>query len=536
MTAEKTVGRGDHSGKTIMLSFHGVMVAAGVAAAILSSGAALADSRIFTVKASEPGVTIDQAFRNGKELAVVGRGDGNTLFRIDEPSTIVACANRFDFVTSTGEKVNLAADMCVLNWEVTVDVAAAPAPPAPVAETPSPPADPAALPPATSAEAPDLPAIPPAPAVPEAPDTDTPPAATATPTTPGAFTQVVTVAADDPAVTITGLSLDGAPVAITGRGEGTVEFELAGSEQGIVCQRDLGLTLSDGRQLTQAVNLCLNDWQVKVAVAGAAPGSTLPVPPPPPGAPGTGVTALPAPPAEGMAWTFAAGEIAGTLVYGVPETDATAFVATCNRGSDRITVTLYDATAPGLQPGAAVPVTFTAGGFTKAYQGKMTAVSEESGVSNPEVVISAGDPLWSALIREANLGIAAGPAYSATLSLKGSAAPARQLLATCLNAPAPPPAAPPVVAAPGGGLGEGAGGPGITARYACEIGPGFQVRYLGNKGIAVLNEPGVPPLTLNWMPEGMLGRYVAGEARLVLREDHVRWSRFGERPRTCFPR
>ena len=126
-----------------------------------------------------------------------------------------------------------------------------------------------------------------------------------------------------------------------------------------------------------------------------------------------------------------------------PETDATAFVATCNRGSDRITVTLYDATAPGLQPGAAVPVTFTAGGFTKAYQGKMTAVSQESGVANPEVVISAGDPLWSALIRETNLGIAAGPAYSATLSLKGSAAPARQLLATCLNAPAPPPAAPP---------------------------------------------------------------------------------------------
>jgi hypothetical protein len=519
-----------------MLRFHGVVVAAGVAAAMLSGASALADSRIFTVKASEPGVTIEQAFRNGKELAVVGRGDGNTLFRVDEPSTIVACANRFDFVTSTGEKVNLAADMCVLNWEVTVDVAAAPAP---AAETPAAAAgteEPAAPeePPATAAEAPDLPAIPPPPAVPESADADAPPAAT---TTPGAFTQVVTVAADDPSVTITGLSLDGAPVRITGRVEGNVQFEIAGSEQGIVCQRDLGLTLSDGRQVTQAVNLCLNDWQVEVAVAGAAPGATLTAPPPPPpGAPGTGVTALPAPTAEGMAWTFAAGEIAGTLVYGIPETDATAFVATCNRGSDRITVTLYDATAPGLQPGAAVPVTFIAGGFTKAYQGTMTAVSEESGVSNPEVVISAGDPLWSALIHESNLGIAAGPAYSATLSLKGSAAPARQLLATCLNAPAPPPAAAPVVVAPGGGLGGNPGGPGITALYGCEIGPGFRVTYFGNRGIAVLDEQGAPPLTLQWAPEGALGRYIAGEARLVLREDHVRWSRFGERARTCFPR
>ena len=258
--------------------------------------------------------------------------------------------------------------------------------------------------------------------------------------------------ADDPSVTITGLALDGVPVAITGRGEGNVQFEIKGSEQGIVCQRDLGLTLSDGRQVTQPVNLCLNDWQVKVVVAGAAPGGSLPAPPPPPAAPGTGVTALPVPVAEGMVWSFAAGEIAGTLVYGVPETDATALVATCNRGSDRITVTLYNATVPGLQPGAPVPVNFFAGGFTKAYQGKMTAVSEESGVAHPEVVISAGDPLWSALIRETNLGISAGPAYSATLSLKGSAAPARQLLATCLNAPAPPPAArPPVAVAPGGG-------------------------------------------------------------------------------------
>jgi hypothetical protein len=324
-------------------------------------------------------------------------------------------------------------------------------------------------------------------------------------------------------VTITGLSLDGSPVNITGRGQGNVQFVLKGSEQGIVCQRNLGVTLSDGRQVTRPVNLCLNDWQVEVAVADAAPA--------PPG--GGTVTALPAPNLD-MAWTFMAGEIAGTLVFGVPQTDATALVATCNRSSDRITVTLYDATAPGLQPGAPVPVTFTAGGFTKAYQGQMTAVMEESGASHPEVVISAGDPLWSAVIREANLGVAAGPAYTATLSLKGSAAPTRQLLATCLNAPAQA-EPPPVATAPQGGGGGGGGG-GITARYACEIGPGFRVTFFGNKGTALVVEPGTPPLTLAWMPEGQLGRYVAGDARLVLREDHVRWSRFGERPRTCFPR
>ena len=45
----------------IMPGFHGVVVASGVIAAALSVTSALADSRIFTVKASEPGVTIEQA-------------------------------------------------------------------------------------------------------------------------------------------------------------------------------------------------------------------------------------------------------------------------------------------------------------------------------------------------------------------------------------------------------------------------------------------------------------------------------------------
>jgi hypothetical protein len=176
-----------------------------------------------------------------------------------------------------------------------------------------------------------------------------------------------------------------------------------------------------------------------------------------------------------------------------------------------------------------VPVTFFAGGFTKTYQGTMTPVDEMSGASHPEVVISAGDPLWSALIKEANLGISAGPAYTVSLSLKGSATPTRQFLAACLNQPGPTP--PPAVASGGGG---GAGG--ITARYRCDNGGGFTVTYYGGQQTAVLSEQGAPPLTLRWSPDGRRGRYAAGEARLVIRDEDVRWSRFGEQPRTCIPR
>ncbi len=333
------------------------------------------------------------------------------------------------------------------------------------------------------------------------------------------FKQMVTVSLDEPGPSITALTLDGKPVTISGHIGAGVQFEIEGSEQGIVCAHQLGLTLSDGRQVTRDVNLCLNDWQVTVSLADGNPGAP---------APGGAAPAPPATPEAPRVWSFAGGEIAATLVYGMPETDDSAFTATCNRGSERITVTLYNATAPGLEPGTAVPVSFTAGGFSKSFEGRMGPVDQMSGASHPEVVISAGDPLWPALIRELDLVVVAGPAYTATLSLKGSAGPARELLAACMKAAPPAPAPPPQAGPPSGG--------GITARYACEVGQGFRITFHGNRGTAVLTEQGAPPLTLQWIPDGPLGRYVAGEARLTLREDHVRWSRYGERPRTCFPR
>ena len=89
MTAEETVGRGDRSGKTMMLRFHGVMVAAGIVAAMLSGGAALADARIFTVKASEPGVTEDIG---GGGASTTGGGVGTGAGLLAQPATPNAMA------------------------------------------------------------------------------------------------------------------------------------------------------------------------------------------------------------------------------------------------------------------------------------------------------------------------------------------------------------------------------------------------------------------------------------------------------------
>ena len=109
-------------------------------------------------------------------------------------------------------------------------------------------------------------------------------------------------------------------------------------------------------------------------------------------------------------------------------------------------------------------MTFFAGGFTKTYQGKMSPATAGGDPTRPEVFVSPGDPLWAAIIKEANLGITAGSAYSTSLSLKGSATAARQFLAACQNQK--PPAAPPPTASGPGAPPNGAPAGGITARTA----------------------------------------------------------------------
>ena len=177
-----------------------------VAASAGLASPALADSRIFTARASEDGVTIEKAVRNGKTLPIVGRGEGTTLFRIDSPSTPVGCANRIAFFTSTGEQIDQVTDMCALNWSVTVQVGE------PAKDQPAQPAE-------TVGKDDSLP---PVPDVPDAPAAASEPA-------PGLLSQTVTVSIDDPAATILTVALDGEPVKIASRQGRSVVFEIEGT-------------------------------------------------------------------------------------------------------------------------------------------------------------------------------------------------------------------------------------------------------------------------------------------------------------------
>ena len=517
------------------------------AMAVQATGAA-ADSRIFSVKSDTAGVTIDQAFRGDEALSVVGRGDEATLFRIDNrPATPVPCVNRLTFVTSTGERIEQAPDLCSLNWELTLDVAA----------------------PDDSSAAAASPAPPPAPAAAPAP---------------GGYSETVTIRADDPAAVIAAVSLDHQPVGLKGPAGNPVQIEVQGAaDEGIVCERDLEIALSDGRRFARQANICLDGWSVVVAL-GEGPGAMPAAPPvtkppanPPPRVavpaatppPATSTqTAPPAvstqgpplqppavstqgpprqppavstqapppvrPPVVGgpatlppqvseYVWSFGGSAAFASLIFGLPQTDASAFLASCSTNSGRITVRLPESAARVVS-GAPVPITFSTATFVKTYPGVGSRIDDLSGASQPMVEIPATDPLWGAIARDSSLSIAVAPAPPVSVSLRGSAGPTRQFLAACSPPIVRPPPVmpPPVVAGP-------RPGPGITVDYACAGGPFLRVTYNGRAQTALLSEPGAPPMLLYFVPGGVGAVYGNGPARLVSIDDRIRWSRYGPR-------
>ncbi|MCR4281944.1 MAG: hypothetical protein NUV72_02800, partial [Bauldia sp.] len=383
----------------------GLFVSLIASAVVAAAGAALAESRLFTVRTDAPGVTIVQAVRNGVQLPVAGQSGGATFFRIDNPSGPVPCSNRILFTASNGQGVDASADLCANNWELVIGVAGG----------------------------------------------------GGGGTVPGAG-QPVVITTDDPNVTITEAFLRGKPVPIDARQGRYVRILAPAEAQGIECQRDLGLALSDGRRIARLVDICQSNFVVVVALVGGPrpppPPPTFlavveqpviqPLPRPPPSQP------VPPPSAgleivSGLVWMFNASTSQASLVYAFPNTEASEFTAVCPARSSQTTITL-DRAPPGLMPGAKVLVRFTAGDFARTYTATASPVSELSGHSHPVLQISTNDPLWPALIRESVVLIAVGQMPPYGLSLAGSAAKAKQFLAVC-SPPAVVPAA--AAAAPG---------------------------------------------------------------------------------------
>jgi hypothetical protein len=464
--------------------------------ALSAASPALAETRLFSVRTTQPNVTIVAAVRNGQQLPVAGQNAGATFFRIDNPAGAVPCSNRIRFTASNGGSVDAPVDLCANNWELTVAVGAGGA------------GGGGATPPR-------------------------PPAATSQP---------LAIVTDDPNVTITDAFLNGAEVPIVARKDPYVQINLPGSPQGFECSRDIGLALSDGRRIARLVDVCKANFIAIVALTGGprppappagfrTPAVIQPLPPaaqpaPPP------VVQVPAQPAptgpeivNTMQWLFSSGNNRASLAYALPNTDASEFTAVCQQRSSKAQITL-SRSADELSPGGAVAVRLSAGTFSKTYNATGSVISELDGLSHPVIQIGISDPLWPALIRERLLTIAIGSTPAYALSLSGSSDKAKQFLSVCNAAPPPLPAQPlpqpqPLPAPQGG----------TTMAFACDDGSYINVAF--GDGTAVVYEGGSRPIVLLSAPSQDGQRWAAGPSQLVGLGEQIYWTRDGGYARTC---
>jgi hypothetical protein len=498
----------------------------GAATLVALASTASAESRLFSVRTMQPGVTIVQATVNGRNLPVAGQNGSSTFFRIDNPSGAVPCSNRLRFVASDGTSVDAPVDLCANNWTLTV---------------------------ATGANAPTPQPQNPQPMVP-------------------AIGQPVAVTTDDPDVTITDVFVAARPVAIVARRDPYVQIYLPPAPGASQCSRDLGLALSDGRRIARLVDVCQSNGLVVVPIAGSGYAPKLPpsfgsaqnVQPLPPPPVVQNPQPIPPPPpvqAQPMQWFFSAPGGTATLAYAVPGGGAGAFNAVCSAHSGSAQITL-GASAPEVRPGKYVPVTFSAGAFRNTYSGMGSPRSESDGLSHPVVSVTLSDPLWAALITERSFAMGVGNAPPGIISLAGSSQQVKQFLNVCVARagqggalPPPPNNGPGFPPDDGGGFGPlepppppgfgqapqpGYGQPpvppaglGGSIDYVCDDGTDLNVVFRGNT--ASVMEPGRPPLTLFQAPSQQGSRYVSDNAQLVGDGENVYWRRGGGDTLTCSP-
>jgi hypothetical protein len=369
---------------------------------------ARADTRIFSVQTDRPGVTITAVQRNGQALPETGRSGGRTFFEINDGSNTVPCSNQLAFAASNGQRLEFMVDLCAHNWQVTLPLGTAQAPPQPAAPT------------------------------------------------------SLTIYTDDPNISIDEVYLDKQPMSIAGRQGNAVAIALPPGQ--VKCERDLGLALADGRRIARTVNVCVPNGAISVALNETAtpppPGPSISVPAPAVPPPPPPVAAAPPPTftgtpevIENLVWAFDADALRATLAYVLPNSDQIEFSASCNRGSREVEVSL-ERSPPELQPGVSVPVTATAGTFAKTYSATGSDINALTGLSHPEMTVSVDDPLWQALIHGEYLVFQTGSAPPYALSLRGSSAAGRPFVEACSSsqfAGGPPPGFPPFPGAQIGG-------------------------------------------------------------------------------------
>jgi hypothetical protein len=177
-------------------------------------------------------------------------------------------------------------------------------------------------------------------------------------------------------------------------------------------------------------------YQTAIAKPVAAAPTTLPQPTasapdllPPPDASAS---------ADGAVWMKSQftsannGVPAAQLIFGIPETDATQFVAFCDaNGGGFITVTLV-ADVANFQSGQTTGVSITGNGFDATMPATVLRSDSGEGMEGFDLLLGPTDGLWSALLSGSGaLTYASQNGQPRNLPLGGSSQPVREFLTDC---------------------------------------------------------------------------------------------------------
>ncbi|MEM7192929.1 MAG: hypothetical protein AAF405_08740 [Pseudomonadota bacterium] len=119
------------------------------------------------------------------------------------------------------------------------------------------------------------------------------------------------------------------------------------------------------------------------------------------------------------------------LHYGIPETDAVAFEASCGgpQNTELLAIVWYDIV--DMAEGDDVELSVSAGSYERAMAGRVFGTDAEVGISGIEIAIDADAALWSAMMDGQTLvyGIEGGP--EETLRLQGAAPAIAEFTSAC---------------------------------------------------------------------------------------------------------
>ena len=257
--------------------------------------------------------------------------------------------------------------------------------------------------------------------------------------------------------------------------------------------------------------------------------------------------ASPAVAADEFVWSAETGadNTSATLWYGVRESDAMQFLATCTTSGaagDDLLMATFGSDVKGKKEGASTIVDVAIGGSRSTFKGKIVGVNAEEGLSGARVPIKLDDAkFWSSMESGGSLSYAIRGSAKLRMSLEGASDAVQKFIADCNSIASTGMVAGASGAAPAGGNeqmpdegSEGAGDEGLVAgtvagtkiTYSCDEGIDMTVVYTqnGEESTATVTHDVSGTVTLPRAISGSGARYSNGEFELFTKGPEATFS------------